>query len=232
MTTEPPQNSDDRLPETVWGTKGFSFWTFLSLLLLEAAPSRMLELGAGRSTLTLAEYAHFRRATLVSIETNTAWFNKVRIDLRGTQTSPDSVRLMAIDPATNWYELAPFREATRTGFDFALIDGPNVANGDSKGMRDAPVALSEIRSAIRYAAIVIVDDVHRRHVLRTIDPMLGDPAQYERHFMNYVVNRAYPNALCICTRKGSRVGNAVERIARTLNVTLYPTRKESDCLQD
>ena len=229
---QPPLNPDPQLPEIVWGTKGFAFWTFLSLLLLEAAPKRILELGAGRSTLTLAEYAHFRRAKLVSIETSPAWFNKVRIDLRGTQTKADSVRLVAIDPATNWYELAPFRAATGSGFDFVLIDGPNRFNGDSQGMRDAPLALDEIRRLTGEADIVIVDDVHRRHVLRTIDPMLVDPALYEKYFLNYIVNRLYTNALCICTRKGSRANAAIGRIAQTLNVTLYPARTESDCLQD
>lgn len=202
------------------------------MLLLEAAPSRILELGAGRSTLTLAEYAHFRRAMLVSIETNRAWFNKVRIDLRGTQTPPNSVRLIAIDPATNWYELTSFREATQSGFDFVLVDGPNRFNGDSIGMRDTPLALEEIRRLTGDAQIVIVDDVHRRHVLRTIDPILVDPAQYEKHFLDYVVNRLYANALCICTRKGSRASAAIGRIAQSLNVTLYSARKESDCPQD
>lgn len=229
---QPTPNADPNLPETVWGTKGFAFWTFLSLLLLEAAPKRILELGAGRSTLTLAEYAHFQRASLVSIETNRAWFNKVRIDLRGTQTKSDSVRLVPIDPATNWYALAPFRQATQSGFDFVLVDGPNRVNGDSQGMRDTPIALDEIRRLTGEADIVIVDDVHRRHVLRTIDPMLIDPAQYEKHFLNYIVNRLYTNALCVCTRKGSRASAGIGRIAQMLNVTLYPTRTESDCLQD
>jgi len=232
LTPQPPPNPESSLPEIVWGTKGFAFWTFLSLLLLEAAPSRILELGAGRSTLTLAEYAHFRRATLVSIETNPAWSNKVRIDLRGTQTKPESVRLIAIDPATNWYELAPFREATQSGFDFVLVDGPNRTNGDSIGMRDAPLALEEIRRLTGEADVVIVDDVHRRHVLRTIEPMLVDPAQYEKHFLNYVVNRIYPNALCVCTRKGSRASAAIGRIAQALSIALYPMRRESDCTQD
>jgi predicted O-methyltransferase YrrM len=229
---QPPLNPNPQLPEIVWGTKGFAFWTFLSLLLLEAAPKRILELGAGRSTLTLAEYAHFRWAKLISIETSRAWFNKVRIDLRGTQIKTDSVRLIAIDPATNWYELAPFRAATGSGFDFVLIDGPNRVNGDSKGMRDTSLALDEIRRVTGDTEVVIVDDVHRRHVLRTIDPMLADPVQYEKYFFDYVVNRLYTNALCICTRKGSRSSDAVVRIAQTLNVTLYPTRTESDCPQD
>ena len=70
------------LPSNVWGTKGFQFWTFLSLLLLKSNCSRILELGSGRSTITLAEYARSRGASLISIETNRRWFNKARFELR------------------------------------------------------------------------------------------------------------------------------------------------------
>jgi predicted O-methyltransferase YrrM len=231
----PPESSKQPgapLPDIVWGTKGFAFWTLLSLLLLEAAPSRILELGAGRSTLTLAEYAQFRKASLMSIETNPAWYHKVRTDLRGTQTRASSIRLVEIDPETNWYKLGPLREATQSGFDFVLVDGPNRINGDSMGMRDTALALEEIRRLTAEADIVIVDDVHRRHVLRTIEPMLVNPAQYEKHFLDYVVNKLYTNALCICTRKGSRASAAIGRVSQTLNITLYQTRTERDCPQD
>ena len=62
--------------------------------------------------------------------------------------------------------------------------------------------------------------------------MLVDPARYERHFYDYVVNKLYTNVLCICTRKGSRASGAIARIAESLNVTLYPTLNEGDCPQD
>ena len=70
LPTEATAMTNMLLPGKIWGTKGFLFWTFLSLLLLGAGSKRILELGSGRSTITFAEYARHRRATFVSLETS------------------------------------------------------------------------------------------------------------------------------------------------------------------
>ena len=154
-------------PVNVWGTKGFQFWTFLSLLLLKSNCSSILELGSGRSTITLAEYAYFRKARFVSIETSPRWFNKTRYELRLLGVPDNLVHLLDWDSSGNWYKIEQFRETIgdEANFDFALIDGPNQSDGKSRGIRDNGPALVEIRRSIYEADIVIVDDVHRRHIL-------------------------------------------------------------------
>ena len=46
------------LPFSAWGTKGFEFWTFLSVLLRAARPRAVLEVGCGRSSTFFADYAY------------------------------------------------------------------------------------------------------------------------------------------------------------------------------
>ena len=154
------------LPKKAWGTKGFQFWTFLSLLLTKSNCLRILELGSGRSTITLAEYARFRPARFISIETNRRWFNKARFELRMLRVSEEVVHLVDWDSGKTWYDVEQFRATIRElgNFDFAFIDGPNDSDGSSGGIRNSNVALSEIQRCIGEAEVVIVDDVHRLHV--------------------------------------------------------------------
>jgi hypothetical protein len=66
-------------------------------LLAKSNCSRILELGFGRSTITLAEYAYFRRARFISIETSRRWFNKARFELRLLGVPDDQVNLLEWD---------------------------------------------------------------------------------------------------------------------------------------
>jgi hypothetical protein len=55
-------------------------------------------------------------------------------------------------------------------FDFVLIDAPNrLKKGNSKGMRDAKIAMEELRRCAGEADVIMIDDVHRRHVFDTIE---------------------------------------------------------------
>jgi predicted O-methyltransferase YrrM len=221
------------LPHGAWGTKGFQFWTFLSLLLARSNCSRILELGSGRSTITLAEYARFRPARFISIETSRRWFNKARLELRLLGVSDASVHLLGWDSRETWYDLEQFHATIRKdgSFDFAFIDGPGVGS-DTRGIRDSKVALEETRRCIYEADVVIVDDVHRRHILDSMDAMLGEPSQYEKWFYDYSVIDAYLNTLCICVRKVSPVNAELREIQSILDMPLYATFKSADCPED
>src|SRR5262245_60103474 len=111
---EPQQYPRNLLPKKVWGTKGFEFWTFLSLLLQSSRCKRLLELGSGRSTVTLAEYAQHTRAQFVSIETSPEWLQKWHLEFRFLRLhlTRDPVHLVTLNPETGWYELGQFRAAT------------------------------------------------------------------------------------------------------------------------
>jgi predicted O-methyltransferase YrrM len=219
------------LPATAWGTKGFQFWTFLSLLLLRSDCSRLLELGSGRSTITLAEYASFRNARFASLETSRLWFNKARVELRCLGLPESPIHLVDWTQDGAWYDLAQFRSIVGAvgGFDFAFIDGPNREDGSSTGIRDSATALREIRDAIADADIVIVDDVHRRHILESHEAMLTDAARYEKFFYDYSIGKAHPNTLCLCLRKGCSARAALESIREALDLRLYGAMDPRAC---
>jgi predicted metallo-beta-lactamase superfamily hydrolase len=89
-------------------------------------------------------------------------------------------------------------------FDFVLIDAPNrLKKGNSKGMRDAKIAMEELRRCAGEADVIMIDDVHRRHVFDTIEQVMASPEQYEKSFYDYVVQKGFSNSLFIGTKKSS-----------------------------
>ena len=133
-----------------------------------------------------------------------------------------------------WYDIEQFRATICEdgSFDFAFIDGPNHGDGTSRGIRDNEGALGEIRRCIYEADVVIVDDVHRRHILDLMDAMLRDPDQYEKWFYDYSVTASHLNTLCICVRKVSRISAELGKIQSILDMPLYATLKRIDCPED
>lgn len=221
---------DLRLPSRVWGTKGFAFWTFLSLLLLRAGSRRILELGSGRSTITFAEYANFRRARLISLETSLEWYNKAQLELRCLDLPVDAVKLVELDESTGWYRLEEFRSHVREGlpYDCILIDAPNDREGNSTGMRDGLVALKELEPLCRGAELILIDDVHRRHVFETIERTI-DFAEYDTYFFDYRVLESHPNSLSISARSSSPAAHAIPSIQRMLDLELDTRRSPDQC---
>ena len=218
----------------IWGTKGFEFWTFLSLLLLKSKPRSILELGSGRSTITLGEYAKYSGAEFVSLETNKWWFDKSRMEMRAAGLPDGAVHHVAIDGTTGWYEAKPFDSVVlqRAPYDFVLFDAPNREDGDSRGMRDAPAALENLRTCATGAVTIVVDDVHRRHVMNSVDLILDPVSDYEKYFYDYRVVPAYLNTLCICVRKGTEAQAAMPLVADMLGMNVYSDFSTERCVQD
>jgi FkbM family methyltransferase len=82
---------------------------------------------------------------------------------------------------------------------------------------------------------VIVDDVHRRHILDSADVMLGEPDQYTKWFYDYAPTAPffpYSNTLCICVRKASRTNAELGKIRSTglsnvmlMQAALWPVQR-------
>lgn len=221
------------LPTKVWGTKGFEFWCLLSLLLRKSNCTSILELGTGRSTITLAEYAKFRKAHLTCLETTKPWFNKVRLDLRCLKLQQDVVHLVPLDKKTGWYNLEQFRAATRgtPEIDLLFVDGPNEPEGSSRGIRSSEIGMSEIKACAGNAEVIIVDDVHRLHVLGTLDQMVVDPSRYHRWFYDYVPGKK-TNTLCIMAKQGSETSRELPAISKFTGIKLYSAFEPENCRED
>jgi hypothetical protein len=67
---------------------------------------------------------------------------------------------------------------------------------------------------------MIVDDIHRKHVLDTVDKMLSEPDDFEKYYYKYKVVPDRTNWLCICVRKSSGIPAAVPDIENTVGAIL------------
>jgi hypothetical protein len=244
--TKMPAKDQTKLPFSAWGTKGFEFWTFLSVFLKEARPRAILELGCGRSSTFFADYAYAYGATYVGIENNVRWFNKTNLDI--DMLGFKKRHLVHVELASNgsWYSLEGFKAATSDPgrFDFALIDAPNEKrffasdaqiasyfppeDGNPFGHRGDPAGLAAIRSVTRDCAVMMVDDVHKMHVFETVDRMLTDPESYEKHYFTYRPHPAVTNALCICLRRSAPVARRMPMILGWLGVELERDYRPAD----
>jgi hypothetical protein len=97
---------------------------------------------------------------------------------------------------------------------------PTVSRAGSATTR---LRLEKFGAAFYEAEVVIVDDVHRRHILDSVEAMLSEPNQYERWFYDYSVIKSHLNTLCICVRKMSRISTELKEIQSILDIRLYGT---------
>jgi hypothetical protein len=228
-------------PLSAWGTKGFEFWTLLSVLLKTARPRAILELGCGRSSTFFADYAHAYGATYVGIENDLRWFNKTTFDIDLLGFEKRHLARVTLAPDGSWYDLEGFRAATSDPgrFDFALIDAPNEKrffasdaeiarrfrpeDGNPFGHRDDPTGLAAIKSVTSGCDVMMVDDVHKEHVFQTVDRMLSDPGAYERYYFVYRPHPTTTNGLCICLRRSAPWVGRLPAILDVLGVELERT---------
>jgi hypothetical protein len=140
--------------EKLWGTKSLSFWTMLSLILIKTKPKNILEIGSGRSTTILADYAYTHNANLISIEESWEWQTKISDDLICMCLPTDYIKHV---PITNgWYDRNIFDSEVRgRQYDLVFVDGPcgesARAHKDNMGILDICITSN----------ILIIDDVHR-----------------------------------------------------------------------
>jgi len=232
------QMIEGKLPFAAWGTKGFEFWTFLSVLLHATRPRALLEVGCGRSSTFFADYAFASNAAYVGIENNGRWFKKTRLDIDLLGFSTRHLVHVPLSDDGSWYNLDQFRAATGDPgrFDFALIDGPNERqffagdaeisryfdpeDGNPFGHRDNPDGLEAIKSVTRDCEVMMVDDVHKHHLFLTVDRMLAEPGEYEKHYFIYKPHPAMNNALCICLKRNSSLAKMLPGILDFLGMKL------------
>jgi len=229
---------DTKLPFTAWGTKGFEFWTFLSVLLKQTQPGAILELGCGRSSTFFADYAHAYGAAYVGIENDLRWFNKTSLDIDLLGYGKRHIMHVRLAANASWYDPEGFRAATNDPgrFDFALIDGPNEKrfftgekeiaklfrpqDGNPFGHRDDPAGIAAIKSVTSRCEVMLVDDVHKEHILKTVDQMLTDPGSYEKYHFTYHPHPTTTNRLCICIRRDAPVMRKLPAILDFLGLRL------------
>ena len=75
---------------------------------------------------------------------------------------------------------------------------------------------------------MMIDDVHKKHVFRTVDQMLTDPGSYEKHYFIYHPHPTTTNALCICLKRSAPVVRRMPAILDWLGVQLQCDYRPAD----
>ena len=134
------------------------FWTLLNFILIYTKPNSILELGSGRSTFYLYEYAIGYEKKLNSIEHNYKFYRYIKKNLRSIFNNDcDFVTFAPIKK--NWYET----KNISNNFDFLFIDGPNKKSfiKNNKSFRNSDQSINFLKDKIHYCKIIIIDDTHR-----------------------------------------------------------------------
>ena len=167
----------------IWGTKGIHFWALLGAVLVKARPESILELGGGRSTTFLADYAFRARVPCVSIEQSEAWYRKIAADLRFMNVRGQHVHHVPVTRAGDgerWYDLAAVeRLVGGRAFDLVFVDGPQ------GGARRSARGQALVPRAARDARLVVVDDVHRPYNLAFFEDLARRFPPNGRFFLSY-----------------------------------------------
>jgi hypothetical protein len=141
-----------------WSTKSYEKWLILQNLLYLTRPAQLVELGAGRSTYYLAEYALKFSAKVVSIEQHLYYCLKINTALKLSFLPAGIVKYAPI--RGDWYDvnrvkkyLLPFNN-----IDFLYVDGPTIL---SHGRRESRSFYNSIPPFLGKVKMIMVDDVDR-----------------------------------------------------------------------
>lgn len=161
-----------------WATKSYETWLVLQNLLYLVRPKKMVELGSGRSTHYLAEYALKFNAELISIEQNLSYCRKVNAALKLAFLPSGVVRHAPL--RGDWYDVRVVEKSLASvgGFDFLFIDGP-AEFGPCH--RNSEKIYANVFSRLDRIKMIVIDDVHlkechdmasylmKRHALQRYD---------------------------------------------------------------
>jgi hypothetical protein len=142
---------------TLWATKSYEVWLLLLNLLFLVKPKKILELGSGRSTNYLAEYAGKLNAELISIEHNWYYYIKVKSGLK--LLFLDTEYLKYVPVYGDWYDIKKLDRflSGYNNIEFLFIDGPTNTPDD---IRDPDIFYAYMADKIKDIRMILIDDTH------------------------------------------------------------------------
>jgi predicted O-methyltransferase YrrM len=183
-----------------WGTKSFEFWTLLAATLWIVRPRSILELGSGRSTSYLGDYAQKEGASFVSVEQNRHFARRVRIALRAGFVDPHCVRHVPV--RGGWYDLRRVQELAPRPCELLFVDGP-VGEQESLGAatRTNEDAVRWLLSVAAEASAIVVDDLQRPANVVLAD-QLATACGAEPFYLDYAPQPGVRNVAMIAVSPG------------------------------
>lgn len=142
-----------------WVTKSYEVWLILQNLLYLIQPEKLIELGSGRSTNYLAEYALKFNKKVLSIEQNYHYCKRINNYLKLSFLPSKVVKYIPIQG--DWYNEKKVKRYldTMRNFDFLFIDGPSKYKSESRGSKKFYEIFAP---ALENIKLIVVDDTHRK----------------------------------------------------------------------
>jgi hypothetical protein len=165
-----------------WGTKSFEFWTFLMVLLALVRPKSMVELGSGRSTSYLTEYAMKEGIPFASIEQNRFYVVRNKRGLRNSFLSDGYLRYVPTGE-DGWYRVEKLNRVVNFPCELLFVDGPTEFL--APGSRHTERSLNWLAAASATSKVVIVDDVHRKPNLEMFHKLVDASGSLSPMYLSY-----------------------------------------------
>jgi hypothetical protein len=180
-----------------WGTKSFEFWTLLTAALWVVRPRSVLELGSGRSTSYLADYAMKEGVPFASIEQSQGFARRVRRGLEASFLDQRCVHHVPIGPS-GWYDVGALDRLVTFTCECVFLDGP-VGSQERLGdaVRDCDVARAWLAKVAPAPRLLIVDDVHREENLEMLQWLLSRANGLHTLFLPYQPGRDGTNVVAV-----------------------------------
>jgi hypothetical protein len=203
-----------------WGTKSFEFWTLLATTLWIVRPQSILELGSGRSTSYLGDYAQKEGARFVSIEQNRGFVRRVRIALRAGFVDPGCVHHVPV--RDGWYDLERVRAVTPRPCELLFVDGP-VGEQESLGAatRSDEAAVRWLLELAAETRAVVVDDLQRPENVDLADRLLA-AAGAEPLYLDYAPQTGARNVAMVAV--GPAYVSALRSACADTGIDVYADR--------
>jgi predicted O-methyltransferase YrrM len=184
-----------------WGTKSFEFWTLLAATLWIVRPRSILELGGGRSTSYLGDYAQKEGAAFVSVEQSRGFARRTRTALRAGLVDPRCVHHVPV--RGGWYDLERVRRIAPEPCELLFVDGP-VGEQESLGSasRTHDEAVAWLGSIAASARAVVVDDLQRPANLSVAD-RLAAAAGAVPFYLDYAPEPGARNVAMVAVEAGA-----------------------------
>jgi len=210
-----------------WGTKSFEFWTLLMIVLGAVRPRRIVELGAGRSTSYLADYAMKTGARYAAIEQSRIYARRLRRALTGGFVDARVVHHVPLS-GDGWYEAERLAAVVDFEPDMLFIDGPVGAQEDvGHGTRCSRRGVEWQQEAARAARILIVDDVHRRSNLAMYESLIAGLPRHRSLYLAYEPRPGCRNVAAVAVP--ADLAGPIERACGELRIPLLPHHTLEDC---
>jgi hypothetical protein len=185
-----------------WGTKSFEFWTLLLVILAVVRPKSIVELGSGRSTSYLAEYAMKEAVPYASIEQNRVYATKIKRGLKNSFLDPRYLHHIPIGQ-DGWYEMEKLDRIVNAPCEFLFVDGPvGVQEAIGGGVRRCERSDKWLTAAAATSKVVIVDDVHRKSNLELYYKLMSASERLSPMYLSYSVQKI-PNVVAIAVASSS-----------------------------